>query len=94
MNSNGAIGTQPLMIELSVNHSVKHSRRVLSLSWDPVCSVINGRGRAPLIVVSDTGTRPQTKPDRVGAGCHAQSPPRKPACCSGRFAKERSQDTQ
>ncbi|TNN82285.1 hypothetical protein EYF80_007406 [Liparis tanakae] len=38
------------------------------------CSVINGRGRAPLIVVPDTGTRPQTKPDRAGAGCRAQSP--------------------
>lgn len=47
------------------------------------CSVINGRGRAPLIVVPDTGTRPQTKQDRAGAGCHAQSPSsRKPECCS------------
>lgn len=48
------------------------------------CSVINGRGRAPLIVVPDTGTRPQTKQDRAGAGCHAQSPSSgKPVRCSG-----------
>lgn len=46
-------------------------------------SVINGKGRAPLIVVPDTGTRPQTKQDRAGAGCHAQSPSnRKPQRCS------------
>lgn len=46
--------------------------------------MINDRGRAPLIVVLDTGTRPQTKQDRTGAGCHAQSPSsRKPACSSG-----------
>lgn len=46
-------------------------------------SVINGTGRAPLIVVPDTGTRPQTKRDRAGAGCHAQSPSnRKPQRCS------------
>lgn len=52
------------------------------------CSVINGRGRAPLIVVPDTGTRPQTKQDRAGAGCHAQSPSsRKPECCSGGFGE-------
>lgn len=25
------------------------------------CCVINGRGRAPLIVIPDTGTRPRTK---------------------------------
>lgn len=37
--------------------------------------MINGRGRAPLIVVPDTGTRLQTKWDRAEAGCHAQSPP-------------------
>lgn len=64
--------------------------------------MINGRGRAPLIVVPDTGTRPQTKQDRAGAGCHAQSPSsRKPECCSlgeeeeeegGFGGKERSQD--
>lgn len=54
------------------------------------CSVINGRGRAPLIVVPDTGTRPQTKQDRAGAGCHAQSPSsRKPECCSGGFGGKR-----
>lgn len=54
------------------------------------CSVINGRGRAPLIVVPDTGTRPQTKQDRPGAGCHAQSPSsRKPECCSGGFGGKR-----
>ncbi len=54
------------------------------------CSVINGRGRAPLIVVPDTGTRPQTKQDRAGAGCHAQSPSsRKPECCSGGFRGKR-----
>lgn len=28
------------------------------------CSVINGSGRAPLIVIPDTGTRPQTKQER------------------------------
>lgn len=54
------------------------------------CSVINGRGRAPLIVVPDTGTRPQTKQDRAGAGCHAQSPSsRKPECCSMGFGGRR-----
>lgn len=56
------------------------------------CSVINGKGRAPLIVVPDTGTRPQTKQDRAGAGCHAQSPSnRKPQrCAGGIWRKERS----
>lgn len=54
------------------------------------CSVINGWGRAPLIVVPDTGTRPQTKQDRAGAGCHAQSPSsRKPECCSGGLGGKR-----
>lgn len=52
--------------------------------------MINGRGRAPLIVVPDTGTRPQTKQDRAGAGCHAQSPfSRKAECCSGGFGGKR-----
>lgn len=52
--------------------------------------MINGRGRAPLIVVPDTGTRPQTKQDRPEAGCHAQSPSsRKPECCSGEFGGKR-----
>lgn len=52
--------------------------------------MINGRGRAPLIVVPDTGTRPQTKQDRAGAGCHAQSPSsRKPVCCSREFGGKR-----
>lgn len=56
--------------------------RACTEAWD--CSVINGRGRAPLIVVPDTGTRPQTKQDRAGAGCHAQSPSsRKPLCYWG-----------
>lgn len=59
-------------------------------------SVINGRGRAPLIVVPDTGTRPQTKQDRAGAGCHAQSPSsRKPWVLlrgGGVRRKERSRD--
>lgn len=59
---------------------------ILSLCWVTGLSVINGRGRAPLIVAPDTGTRPQTKQDRAGAGCHAQSPSsRKPECCSGGF---------
>lgn len=58
-------------------------------------SVINDRGRAPLIVVPDTGTRPQTKQDRPRAGCHAQSPSSsKPVYFSegGVQSKERSQD--
>lgn len=52
--------------------------------------MINGRGRAPLIVVPDTGTRPHTKQDRAGAGCHAQSlSSRKPVLCSGGFRGNR-----
>lgn len=52
--------------------------------------MINGRGRAPLIVVPDTGTRPQTKQDRAGAGCHAQSlSSRKPVHYSGGFRGNR-----
>lgn len=52
--------------------------------------MINGRGRAPLIVVPDTGTRPQTKQDRAGAGCHAQSlSSRKPVRYSGGFRGNR-----
>lgn len=60
-------------------------------------SVINDRGRAPLIVVPDTGTRPQTKQDRPGAGCHAQSPSSKtPVCFSrgGRGGSEQREDTE
>lgn len=54
------------------------------------CSVINGKGRAPLIVVPDTGTRPQTKQDGAGAGCHAQSPSnRKPSAALGGFGGKR-----
>lgn len=41
-------------------------------------------------MVPDTGTRPQTKQDRAGAGCHAQSPSsRKPERCSGGFGGKR-----
>lgn len=65
--------------ELSAGAAVRCSAR----SEIQRCSVINGTGRAPLIVVPDTGTRPQTKQDRAGAGCHAQSPSnRKPQRCS------------
>lgn len=70
--------------------SVSAAVGVLPCAEIPDCSVINGRGRAPLIVVPDTGTRPQTKQDRPGAGCHAQSPSsRKPECCSGGFGGKR-----
>lgn len=72
--------------ELSAGAAVRCSARFEILHR----SVINGTGRAPLIVVPDTGTRPQTKQDRAGAGCHAQSPSnRKPQRCSqGRVGTE------
>uniref|UniRef100_A0AAV2MRN0 Uncharacterized protein n=1 Tax=Knipowitschia caucasica TaxID=637954 RepID=A0AAV2MRN0_KNICA len=73
------------MIELS-----EHQWRGPELELDLDCSVINGWGRAPLIVVPDTGTRPLTKQDRAGAGCHAQSPS---VGCTGHFSGEVTGDS-
>lgn len=44
--------------------------------------MINGRGRAPLIVDPDTGTRPQTKQDRVEQGAMLNHLPVESSCAA------------
>lgn len=56
--------------------------------------MINGRGRAPLIVDPDTGTRPQTKQDRVEQGAMLNHLPVESSCAAlvGGSVLGRSQD--